>query len=86
MIGARKPEHAAGAAAEIHQPRTPRQPIGKTTRQCDTARRVIERFAQREPFGGEPLRHPVSASANSRTCIGQPGSPWPTCHAASAIA
>ena len=50
------------------------QPIGKATRQCDTARRVIERFAQREPVGGEPLRHPVSASANSRTCVGQPGS------------
>ena len=37
--------------------------------QRDTARHAIERFAQREPFRGEPLRHPVSASANPRTCI-----------------
>ena len=38
-----------------------RQPIRKPPRQRDAARGMIERFAQREPVGGEPLRHPASA-------------------------
>ena len=62
-----------------------RQTIRQTPRQRDAACRMIERFAQREPVGGEALGHSASAWANSRACVCQSGSVCPTCHAASAI-
>ena len=56
-------KHAAGACAKIHQARAPGQPIRKPPCQSNAARGEIERFAQRQPIGGEPLRHSASASS-----------------------
>ncbi len=62
-----KSEHAAATGSEIHQTRTPRQKLGQALCQCEAARGMIERLAQRQPLSVEAFDHKLSAWANSRT-------------------